>query len=216
MSTYGIHALKLTRPRTEPSARIGVIAANTNWKYTSVAVGKWNGGPVEIDGISAWPSSPTWPSTLPPSPHIVPRNPCVPNTPEPLCAMGLPKPILNAHRHQAMSVRENATNVSIMLFTDQRFCITPPYRTARPGRLMSPTSVAAVICQALSPAFSHVGYAFQDMCLHFPPLSTRSHPSRAHAGGSAPIASDMKSDGAGDRQGHPGQHVQPGFRHLSR
>jgi len=40
--------------------------------------------------------------------------------------MGLPKPILKAHRHQAISVRQKATNVSIMLFTDQRFCITPP------------------------------------------------------------------------------------------
>ena len=35
----GIQALKLTRPRTDPSARIGVIAANTNWKYTSADLG---------------------------------------------------------------------------------------------------------------------------------------------------------------------------------
>src|SRR6266516_3535035 len=153
MSTYGIHALKLTRPSTEPSARIGVI--------------------------SAWPCSPTWPRTLPPSPHIVPRNPCVPNTPEPLCAMGLPKPILKAHRHQAISVRQKATNVSIMLFTDQRFCITPPYRTARPGTLMSPTSVAAVICHALSPGLSQLGYACQVMCLRS--CSCRLPPPPAHA-----------------------------------
>ena len=32
--------MKLTRPRIEPSIRIGVIAANTNWKYTSVDWGK--------------------------------------------------------------------------------------------------------------------------------------------------------------------------------
>ncbi len=164
-TTYGIHAFRFTRPSTEPSARIGVIAANTNWKYTSEASGKWNGGPSVIDGMTAWLSSPTCPSTLPGSPRNVPRKPFVPNTPEPLCATGLPKPILNAHRHHTMSVTQNATNVSIMLFTDQRFCITPPYRTARPGRLISPTNVAAVICQALSPAFSQLGYASQVMCL---------------------------------------------------
>src|SRR6202035_3043321 len=125
-STNGIHALKLIRPSTDPSIRIGVIAANTNWKYTSDACGKWNGGPVVIDGISAWPSSPTCPSTLPGSPRNVPRKPLVPATPDPLCAIGWPNPILNAHRHQATSTRQNATNVSIMLFTDQRFCMTPP------------------------------------------------------------------------------------------
>ena len=64
-----------------------------------------------------------------------------------------------------MSVTQNATNVSIMLLTDQRFCMTPPYRTARPGRLISPTNVAAVICHALSPAFSQLGYDSQVMCL---------------------------------------------------
>ncbi len=52
-----------------------------------------------------------------------------------------------------------------MLLTDQRFCMTPPYRTARPGRLISPTNVAAVICHALSPAFSQLGYDSQVMCL---------------------------------------------------
>src|SRR5205085_3739577 len=44
-----------------------------------------------------------------------------------------------------------------MLLIDQRFCITPPYRTTRPGTLISPTSVAAVICQALSPALNQEG-----------------------------------------------------------
>jgi hypothetical protein len=52
-STNGIHALKLMRPNTEPSIRIGVIPANTNWKYTSEDWGKWNGGPEEIDGMAA-------------------------------------------------------------------------------------------------------------------------------------------------------------------
>src|SRR5437870_1647119 len=94
ISTYGIQALKLTRPRTEPSARIGVIAANTNWKYMSDEVGKWNGGPVVIDGITAWPSSAACPSTLPGLPSAVPRNPCAPKMPEPLCAIDSPNPIL--------------------------------------------------------------------------------------------------------------------------
>src|SRR5436305_10246990 len=44
-----------------------------------------------------------------------------------------------------------------MLLIDQRFCITPPYSTARPGTLIRPTSVAAVICQEVSPAFSQLG-----------------------------------------------------------
>jgi hypothetical protein len=30
--TNGIQARKLIRPRTDPSIRIGVIAAKTNWK----------------------------------------------------------------------------------------------------------------------------------------------------------------------------------------
>ena len=43
--TNSIHALKLTLPRIDPSIRIGVIAAKTNWKYTSVEVGKCQSGP---------------------------------------------------------------------------------------------------------------------------------------------------------------------------
>src|SRR2546426_10936933 len=67
----------------------------------------------------------------------------------------------NAQSTQAISTSPNAEKVSIMLFTDQRFCITPPYSTTRPGTLISPTNVAAVICQALSPGLSQVGYGAQ-------------------------------------------------------
>src|SRR3984957_18527689 len=148
------------RPSTEPSIRIGVIAANTNWKYTSEDSGKWNGGPVVIEGMIACPSSAPALTTVPDLPQKVSKKPL----PGPI---GLPKPILNAHRTQATNTSENATNVSIMLFTDQRFCMTPPYRIASPGRLMSPTNVAAVICHALSPAFSQLGYASQDISLRF-------------------------------------------------
>src|SRR5271156_6578967 len=38
------------------------------------------------------------------------------------------------------------------------FWTIPAYRTMRPGTLCSPTSVAAVICQALSPWFSQSGF----------------------------------------------------------
>src|SRR5438067_10317844 len=53
-----------------------------------------------------------------------------------------------------------------MLLIDQRFCMTPPYSTTSPGTLMSPTSVAAVSCQALSPGLSQCGYAAH-MCCRF-------------------------------------------------
>src|SRR5204862_1854184 len=105
-TTNGIHALKLIRPSTEPSMRIGVIAANTNWKYTSEDIGKWNGGPSLIDGITAWPCSAPVESTVPDLPQNVSKNP-VP------CPIGVPKPILKPHRPHATRTRQKATNVSI-------------------------------------------------------------------------------------------------------
>ena len=70
---------------------------------------------------------------------------------------GVPKPILKPQRTHTTSTIENVAKVSIMLLIDQRFCMTPPYRTASPGTLISPTSVAAVICQEVSPEFSQLG-----------------------------------------------------------
>src|SRR5207248_11603088 len=61
------------------------------------------------------------------------------------------------HKTQTTSTTEKVAKHSIMLLTDQRFCITPPYRTARPGTLIKPTRVAAVICQEVSPELSQVG-----------------------------------------------------------
>src|ERR1700742_3687682 len=58
-----------------------------------------------------------------------------------------------------ISTVEKAARLIIMLLIDQRFCITPPYSTTRPGMLINPTSVAAVICHAVSPGFSHDGAA---------------------------------------------------------
>src|SRR5690349_2783365 len=105
-TTNGIQALKLIRPRTEPSIKIGVIAANTNWKYASVAVGKWNGGPVVIDGIDAWPSKAPafridagFPQKWAKKPLSAPR----------MC-IGVPNDILNANRTHTINTSANAMN----------------------------------------------------------------------------------------------------------
>src|SRR6476660_6089401 len=82
--------------------------------------------------------------------------------PEPI---GCPKPILKAHSTHTIRTTAKAANVSIMLLIDQRFCMTPPYSTTSPGTLISPTSVAAVICQALSPGLSQVGYGSNSLSL---------------------------------------------------
>jgi hypothetical protein len=68
----GIHALKFTRPSTDPSARIGVIAANTSWKYTSADFGN------AIDpmfGMFAWCWSSVCESTGPGFPMKFPKKP---------------------------------------------------------------------------------------------------------------------------------------------
>src|SRR5271170_3866694 len=43
-------------------------------------------------------------------------------------------------------------------FTAHFFGTIDAYSTARPGRLISPTNVAAVICHVLSAGFSQLGY----------------------------------------------------------
>jgi hypothetical protein len=55
-----------------------------------------------------------------------------------------------------MSVRQNALNTIIMVLTAHLRWTSPPYRTASAGMLIRPTSVAAVICQALSPEESQL------------------------------------------------------------
>src|SRR5215471_21387967 len=57
-----------------------------------------------------------------------------------------------------MRTRQKVLNTIKTVFIAHFFCTRPPYRTARAGMDMSPTSVAAVICQALSPDPSQVGY----------------------------------------------------------
>src|SRR5215471_19283477 len=75
----------------------------------------------------------------------------------PLKPTGFPKPMLYANRVQTTSVMANAySTMRAELSAHLRF-IRPAYRMARPGTLCSPTNVAAVSCQALSPAFSQFG-----------------------------------------------------------
>src|SRR5580700_3609488 len=57
-----------------------------------------------------------------------------------------------------MRTRQKVVNTMSTVFMAHFFCTRPPYSTARAGMDISPTSVAAVICQALSPELSQVGY----------------------------------------------------------
>ena len=77
-----------------------------------------------------------------------------------VCIHGWPKPILKAHSTQTIRVRPKAANTIIMVFTAHLRCTIPPYKTASAGMLISPTSVAAVICQALSPELRKLAYGF--------------------------------------------------------
>src|SRR5580700_3846951 len=128
--------------------RIGVIAANTNWKYISEDSGNLKLGINPFsNGMLACPCSAAWPRTDRGSPRKV-------------WTRGVPKPILNAHSTHVMSVRQNVVNTIITVFIAHFFWTRPPYSTARAGMDISPTSVAAVSCQELSPAFSQLGYGF--------------------------------------------------------
>src|SRR5215469_13921979 len=101
----------------------------------------------------AWACSPAAPATVPGLPMNVEIQ-------------GAPKPILNAHSTHTIKVSANALNTIKMVFTAHFRCTMPPYRTARAGILMRPTSVAAVICQALSPELSQLAYGVNNLCLH--------------------------------------------------
>ena len=80
--TKTIQALKLTRPRTEPMNRMGVIAANTNWKYSTDAPGSLKAGISPLSsGMLAWPSR-----------ALAPR--IVRGSPTNVLMSGVPKPIL--------------------------------------------------------------------------------------------------------------------------
>src|SRR6266581_6508009 len=95
----------------------------------------------------AWPCSAACPSTLRGSPTNV-------------LISGVPKPILKAQSTQVISTRQNVVNTMSTVFIAHFFWTRPPYSTARAGMDISPTSVAAVICQELSPALSQLGYGF--------------------------------------------------------
>ena len=66
-----IQTLKLIRPITLPMNRIGVIAANTNWKYISDDSGNLKLGISPLsNGMFACPCSAIWPSTVRGSPTM--------------------------------------------------------------------------------------------------------------------------------------------------
>src|SRR5215831_1161668 len=81
---------------------------------------------------------------------------------------GVPKPSLKPHSTQTIRTRQKVVNTIITVFIAHFLWTRPPYSTARAGIDISPTSVAAVICQALSPELRKAGYGFT-----MPPGGTR-------------------------------------------
>src|SRR6266487_6800657 len=81
-------------------------------------------------------------------------------SPRNVLTSGVPKPSLKPQSTQVISTRQKVVNTISTVFIAHFFCTSPPYRTARAGIDISPTSVAAVICQELSPALSQLGYGF--------------------------------------------------------
>ena len=70
---------------------------------------------------------------------------------------GVPKPSLKPHSTQTIRTRPKVVNTIITVLIAHFLWTRPPYSTARAGMDISPTSVAAVICQELSPALSQLG-----------------------------------------------------------
>src|SRR5689334_11838549 len=93
----------------------------------------------------AWPCKASCPSTVRGSPRNV-------------LTSGVPKPSLKPHSTQVIRTRQKVVNTIMTVLIAHFFWTRPPYRTARAGIDISPTSVAAVICQELSPALSQLGY----------------------------------------------------------
>src|SRR5579875_2117729 len=56
-----------------------------------------------------------------------------------------------------MSTAEKPLKAMNMVLTTHFLGTSPPYSTARPGRLMRPTKVAATSCHELSPVSNHDG-----------------------------------------------------------
>jgi hypothetical protein len=147
------------------------MAANTNWKYASVEVGKWKGVSV-LAADTAWPCSPTLFRICPGLPHrfskkcwIVP----ILLTPDAGCWVHKPlwtppprevepKPSLYDQSTQATSTSEKPANIIANTLTAHFLGTIDAYSTASPGRLIRPTNVAAVICHVLSAGFNQLGY----------------------------------------------------------
>ena len=112
--TKTIQTLKLIRPSTLPMNRIGVIAANTNWKYSTDAPGRCQGGTAALtNGMLAWPCSAAAPRIVRGSPMNV-------------LTSGVPKPSLNPHSTQATKTRPKVVNTIITVFIAHFFCTRPP------------------------------------------------------------------------------------------
>src|SRR6202021_2247576 len=125
--------------------KIGVFAANTNRKYSTDAPGGCQLGTAGFtSGMLAWSCSAACPRIVLGSPMKV-------------WISGVPKPSLNAQSTQVIKTRQKVVNTIITVLIAHFFWTRPPYSTARAGIDISPTSVAAVICQELSPAFSQLG-----------------------------------------------------------
>src|SRR6266480_1929935 len=73
---------------------------------------------------------------------------------------GVPKPSLKPQSTQTIRTSPKVVNTIITVFIAHFLWTRPPYSTARAGIDISPTSVAAVICQELSPALRKAGYGF--------------------------------------------------------
>src|SRR5438552_5968868 len=120
-------------------------------------------------GMLAWPCRAACPRTVLGSPRNV-------------LTSGVPKPSLKPQSTQVIRTRQKVVNTISTVLIAHFFWTRPPYRTARAGMDISPTSVAAVICQALSPALSQLGYGFT-----MPPWANRPAGSNVLAG-STPAA----------------------------
>src|SRR6266700_2712847 len=98
-------------------------------------------------GMLAWPCRGACPRTVLGSPRNV-------------LTSGVPKPSLKPQSTQVIRTRQKVVTTISTVLIAHFFWTRPPYRTARAGMDISPTSVAAVICQELSPALSQLGYGF--------------------------------------------------------
>src|SRR6185437_1769935 len=113
---------------------------------------------------------------------------------------GVPKPSLKPQSTQTIRTSPKVVNTISTVFIAHFFWTRPPYRTARAGIDISPTSVAAVICQELSPALSQLGYGF-------------TMPPGGHGAAHRPGRATGRATGTAAAR-NPRQHRQSGSCHV--